>query len=203
MKYSNSNKGISLYIIAMVLGLFLSGCATTDKMQTVPPERVVLAPEKGKSMVVFMRPSDFGGAVQSSVFEIKDETPELIGIVSANTKVSYQVEPGDHLFMVIGESADFMSAELLADKTYYALVTPRMGVWKARFSLKPMHAADLGSEEFDDWFEQCSLMENTPASTGWARENANSIYSKYTEYYADWMEKEEAERPKLLPQDGK
>ena len=187
----------------MAFGLLLSGCATTDKMQTVPPEKVVLMPVKGKSMVVFMRPSDFGGAIQSSVFEIKDETPELIGIVSANTMVSYQLEPGNHLFMVIGESADFMSAELLADKTYYALVTPRMGVWKARFSLKPIHAADLGSEEFDDWFGQCGLMENTPASTAWAQENANSIFSKYTEYYADWLEKDESERPRLLPEDGK
>jgi len=201
MKFINRN---FLLIVATVLvGILIAGCATSSKMEVVPPERVISAPEEGMSPVVFMRPSDFGGGVQSSVFEIKDEKPSLIGIVSANTKVSHQVKPGGYLFMVIGESADFMSAELEADKTYYALVTPRMGVWKARFSLKPIHAAELDTEEFNDWFEQCGWMENTPASEGWARENANSIYSKYTEYYADWMEKDAADRPKLLAEDGK
>ena len=197
------NRNFLLIFATLLAGIFIAGCATSSKMQVVPPDRVISTPEEGMSLVVFMRPSDFGGAIQSSVFEIKDEKPSLIGIVSANTKVSHQVKPGDYLFMVIGESADFMSAELEADKTYYALVTPRMGVWKARFSLKPIHAAELDTEEFNDWFEQCGWMENTPASEGWARENANSIYSKYTEYYADWMEKDAADRPKLLAEDGK
>jgi hypothetical protein len=42
-----------------------------------------------------------------------------------------------------------------------------------------------------------------PASDAWAMENANSIYSKYQEYFEDWLEKDEAERPRLLPEDGK
>lgn len=169
----------------------------------VPPERVVSAADEGKAMVVFMRPSNIGGLIQSSVFEIKNGNPELIGIVSANTKVSYQLEPGSYLFMVIGESADFMSAELEANKTYYALVTPRIGWWKARFSLKPIHSAELDSAEFNEWQEECKWVENTPASDAWARENMSSIYSKHKEYYADWMEKAASDRPKLLPEDGR
>ena len=199
----SSYRSFPLFVAILLVGAFLTGCATSSKMQAVSPEQAQAVPEAGTSLVVFMRPSNFGGAVQSSVFEIKEGDPELIGIVSANTKVAYQAEPGEHLFMVIGESADFMSAELEAGKTYYALVTPRMGVWKARFSLDPVHAAELGSEDFDDWFGQCTWMENTPASEGWARENANSIYSKYTKYYADWMEKSAAERPRLMAEDGK
>ena len=193
----------ALFFAGIILAMLSGGCATTDKMLVVAPENAASAPEEGKAMMVFMRPSDFGGAIQSSVFEIVNDSPELIGIVSANAKVSHQVEPGSYLFMVIGESADFMSAELEADKTYYALVTPRMGVWKARFSLKPIHAAELDSEEFTGWFDECQWMKKIPAADGWAQENANSIYSKYKEYYADWMEKGAAERPKLLPQDGK
>jgi hypothetical protein len=201
MRYKN--RKFTLVFTLILLGLILSGCATSSKMQMVPPERVTTVADEGKAMVVFMRPSDFGGAVQSSVFEIKNERPELIGIVSANTKVSYQLEPGSYLFMVIGESADFMSAELEANKTYYALVTPRMGFWKARFSLKPIHAAELDSDQFNEWFEECDLVENTPASGAWARENMSSILSKQTEYYADWMDKATSDRPKLLPEDGK
>ena len=197
------NRRFTLVFTLVLLGLVLSGCVTSSKMQIVPPERVASAADEGKAMVVFMRPSNFGGVIQSSVFEIENGSPALIGIVSANTKVSYQLEPGSYLFMVIGESADFMSAELEANKTYYALVTPRMGFWKARFSLKPIHSAELDSEEFKGWLEECDWVENTPASDAWARDNMNSINSKHIEYYADWMEKAISDRPKLLPEDGK
>lgn len=197
------NRRFILVFTLILFGLVLSGCATSSKMQMIPPERVVSAADEGKAMVVFMRPSNFGGAIQSSVFDITNGSTELIGIVSANTKVSYQLEPGSYLFMVVSESADFMSAELAPNKTYYVLVTPRMGWWKARFSLKPIHGAELDSAEFNGWMEECKWVENTPASDAWARENMSSILSKQQEYHADWMEKAASDRPKLLPEDGK
>lgn len=187
-----------------LLALFLIGCAGTVKnMRVVPPDRVVSAPEEGMSMVVFMRPSTLGYAIQSSVFEIKEDKPLLVGIVAAKAKVSYQLEPGEHLFMVVGESADFMSAELEANKTYYALVTPRMGAWKARFSLKPVHAGETSGSQFSEWKEDCEWVEKSPASDEWASANMASIQSKYEKYYKKWMGKDLSDRPRLLPQDGK
>jgi hypothetical protein len=187
----------------LLLTLLLSSCAGTVKnMRTVSPGMAVAAPEEGKSMVVFLRPSTFGFAIQSSVFEIQEDKPSLVGIVAAKMKVGYQLEPGEHLFMVVGESADFMSAEIEANKTYYALVTPRMGAWKARFSLKPIHAADLGSSQFNEWIEACEWVEKTAGSDSWANENMVSIQKKHEKYYAAWMSKDLSERPKLQPQDG-
>lgn len=183
--------------------LLISGCAGTVKnMGEVPAERIAAAPAEGKAMVVFMRPSTLGFAIQSSVFEVKDGSSMLVGIVAALAKVSYQVDAGKHQFMVIGESADFMNAELLPNKTYYALVTPRMGVWKARFSLKPVHQQDLNTAEFKKWVDSFKWVEKTSASDSWARENVSSIQSKHTEYFAKWMSKPEAERPILFPDDG-
>jgi len=191
------------YFTALLLVLLLSGCAGTVKnMRVVPLDQVATAPEEGKSRIVFMRPSSLGYAIQSSVFEIKKGNPSLVGIVAAKKKLSYSLEPGKHLFMVVGESADFMSAELKADKTYYALVTPRMGLWKARFSLKPIHSGELNSSEFKEWQANGEWVEKSPASDNWAMSNMPSIQSKYKEYYADWMSKSPVERPKLLPQDG-
>ena len=182
----------------------ISGCAGTVKnMQIVPPDRIVAEPEEGKSMVIFMRPSSFGFAVQSSVFEINENNPSLVGIVAAQTKVSYMVEPGEYLFMAIGESADFMSAELEANKTYFALVTPRMGAWKARFSLKPIHADELNTTQFQEWIDVTKWVEKSPDSDNWASNNMMSIKEKQIKYYAKWMKKDEEDRPKLLPQDGK
>ena len=191
-------------VAAVLLAGLVSGCAGTVKnMEAVPADQIVTAPEEGKAMVVFMRPSGLGFAIQSSVFEIRDGEPELVGIVAAKKKVAYQLEPGKHLFMVVGESADFMSADLESDKTYYALVTPRMGMWKARFSLKPVHADELDTKQFNEWLDGCEWVENTPASDRWAADNMASIISKQREYYIKWMDKEASERPALLPQDGR
>jgi len=191
------------YLVFFSYLLLLSGCAGTVKnMSAVPASEVVTSPTDGKSMIVFMRPSTLGFAIQSSVFEVKEENVSLAGIVAAKKKVSYELEPGEHLFMVIGESADFMSAELKPNKTYYALVTPRMGMWKARFSLKPIHSAELSSAQFKEWFQDCEWVKKSPASENWASSNMPSIQSKRKEYYAKWMSKDSGDRPKLLPQDG-
>ncbi len=172
-------------------------------MRVVAPENIINTPDKGKALVVFMRPSTLGFGVQSSVFEVKKDDVKLVGIVAAKKKVSYQVEPGKHLFMVVGESADFMTAELKENKIYYALVTPRAGFWKARFSLKPIHADKLGTPEFKEWNEGCEWVEKSPESDIWFNSNMKSIQSKNTKYYQDWIKKDDAEKPKLLPQDGK
>lgn len=190
-------------VFILLLGLVLSGCAiTSSKMQLVPPEKVVSVAEEGKSMIIFMRSSNLGGAIQSSVFEIKNGNPVLVGIISADTKISYQLDPGSHLFMVVGESADFMSAELESNKTYYVRVSPRMGLWKARFSLEPIHSVERDSPVFNESLEECRWVRNTAASDAWANENMSSILSKQQEYHVDWMEKPASDRPKLLPKDG-
>jgi hypothetical protein len=200
----NMERNFSSCFAVLLFTLLVSGCAGTVKnMSTVPQERIVTSPAEGKAMLVFMRPSGLGFAIQSSVFEVVGENPSLVGIVAAKKKVSYQLEPGNHLFMVVGESADFMSAELEPNKTYYALVTPRMGVWKARFSLAPVHADELASSQFEEWLKECEWVEKSPASDSWVAANMASIQSKHQEYYAKWMSKDPEDRPKLLPRDGK
>jgi hypothetical protein len=171
-------------------------------MRVASPESIVTSPKPGKSLVIFMRPSSFGFAIQSSVFEIADEKPELVGIVAAKKQVAYEVDPGEHLFMVLSENADFLSADLLADKTYYAYVTPRMGVWKARFSLAPVTPQMRETSTFKDCQSGCEWVELSEESHTWAQENAGDAQSKYLSYHSKWMSKSEAERPKLIPQDG-
>ena len=104
--------------------------------------------------------------------------------------------------MVLSESADFMSANLAADKTYYAYVTPRMGVWKARFSLAPVTPQMRETSTFKDCQSGCEWVELSEASETWAQETAGDAQSKYHEYHAKWMSKSTVERPKLIPEDG-
>jgi len=196
-------KKIVYGLIVLALALGFGGCAGKVKRMDVAPEgKGIEAPQSGKSQVIFMRPSGMGYAVQSSVFEIKNNKPSIVGIVAAKTKVAYEVEPGEHLFMVVGESGDFMAATLEADKTYYAMVTPRMGWWKARFSLKPVHKGELSSDQFKAWLDECQLVELSKDTEVWAKENSENVQQKYDKYYKAWLEKEAAERPKLSPEDG-
>ena len=190
------------WIGIVVLLLAATGCAgQSEYMRNVPEDQADFVPDSGRALVVFMRPSGIGFAVQSSVFDITDGEPELIGIVSAKTKVAHNTGPGEHRYMVIGESADFLEAELLADRTYYSLVTPRIGVWKARFSLKPVHELDLTSAEFAEWYDDTRWVENTPTAQTWAQENMDSIKSKQDKYLRKWLTR--TDKPVLLPTDGR
>ncbi len=184
--------------------VLLAGCAGSSvRMEEVSAERYAPAPQPGKAMVVFMRPSGIGFMVQSTVYEVKESEVQMIGIVSAKTKVAYQVDPGKRLFMAVGESAEFMSAELQAGRTYYANVSPRMGMWKARFSLDPIRREQLESDGFKSDFNDTRWVVKTAATEEWFAANRASIQSKRSEYYPDWTQKPETERPALRADDGR
>ena len=207
---NNSENKMKTYITRCLKILFLAtfliiiGCSGTIKnMREIPDENLVIIPEQGKSVVIFMRPESFGYQIQSSVFEIKGKLPALVGIIAAETKLAYRLDPGPHLFMVVGESADFMTADLAPNKIYYALVEPRMGVWKARFSFDPVHEEKVTTSDLTDWMEDCRWVEKTAESLDWAQENMPSIQAKLDKYYPVWLQKEQSKKQHLFPIDGK
>lgn len=176
-------------------------------MQRVEPSMARIVPATSKAVVIFMRPSRIGGAIKSSVFDITqpaNDTDKLVGIVASGTRVAYVTDPGEHLFMVIGENADFMAATLAPGKTYYALVSPRLGWWKARFSLEPVREAQLGSSDLEEWNET-ELVENTAEAFAWAKDNWESIQDKKVDYLRKWNAKPPAERNEqtLFVNDGR
>lgn len=193
-----------LALMILVVASLISGCeGTIVHMKQLAADKTPVAAAPGKATVVFLRPSFMGSLIQSSVFEVKDNQSLLVGIVAAKAKVAYEVDPGKRLFMAIGESADFMTADLLPNRTYYVLVEPRIGLWKARFGLKPVSGKELDSPEFKSSLAECRWVEKTDAAENWARGNMASIESKRTEYYADWVKQPEPERPHLSQDDGK
>ena len=190
---------------ALLIGLLCVGAAacagTVKNMRAVDSVNTAVAPNE--AIVIFLRPSGRAYGVQSSVFEVSENpgrAATLVGIVAAKKKLAYRTTPGPHTFMIIGESADFMYADLEPGKTYYAIAEVRMGVWKARFSLQPVHAWDRGS--LAGYLADSSWVETTQDSLRWAQENAADIEEKRAEYYVKWMQKPAAERPMLRPDDG-
>jgi hypothetical protein len=189
-------------ILALLSILLISACAgSSTHMRDVAPTQASYAVQDDKSLIVFMRPSGLGFAIQSSVFDVTDGDPDFIGIVSAKAKLAHYAEPGERRFMVIGESADFMGATLDPGKAYYALVTPRMGVWKARFSLRPVRGGDLAGEEFAGWYKGSRWVENSESAEDWASSNMNSVRKKMANNLPKWLAKDN--KPILAPEDGR
>ena len=190
--------------LSLFLCMFaLPACKSSG--MTKSANATVMAPAADSAVIIFMRPSNLGGGVQSVVYDTTTQENTLVGIVSSGTKVAYRVAPGEHLFMVVGEAADFMKATLEANKTYYALVTPRMGAWRARFSLKPVRSDELDGRSFKGWDRTCALYENNEGAIRWASENEPSVRKRREEYYAKWITKspEQLDEVTLRPSDGR
>lgn len=166
-------------------------------------------PEEGKALVIFIRSSFVGSAISASVYDAPETETKFIGIIQNKQRVAYQAEPGAHRFMVIAENADFADATLEAGKTYYVLVSPRMGMWKARFSLLPVRTdatAELNtqSEDFKKWMANTSLVDATDKNLAWYEKTKASIEEKKTDYSKKWAVMLPADKAELTinPQDG-
>lgn len=186
----------------LVVLVLVAGCAgPLARMRELPAEQPIAQPDPGKATVVFMRPSGLGFAVASSVYELVPDGDRFVGIIPAKKKLAYSVAPGKTRFMVVSEAADFMDAELMAGKTYYVVVAPRMGMWKARFSLRPVGAERLGTQQVGEWIKECALVENTDDSRAWAKTHWADIQDKKLKYLPEWEAK--ADKPALSPADGR
>lgn len=185
-----------------VMALVLAGCAgpgTMQKADTAP------AAKPDQALIVFMRSTFVGSAISASVFDVSAKETKFVGLVNNGTKIGYFVPPGQHTFMVVSEAADFMQANVVAGKTYYALVTPRMGMWKARFSFKPVRGTELGGADFAGWDSGTQFVVNSPESTSWAAQNGIDIAQKRAAYWPEWNTKSEEARAEqtLNPSDGR
>lgn len=191
----------------LVATVLLTSCGAS--LMTIAPQQEMQKVESNESQVVFLRSAFVGSAIGASLYDVTDGNIKFIGMISNGTKVSYKVKAGKYRFMVVSEAADFMEADLTAGKTYYSLVTPRMGAWKARFSLWPIKNnpdADYSSESkaFDDWKKDTKLVVNSDKSFAWYESNKASVQKKHNKYLESWKNKSEEDllRRTLLPEDG-
>ena len=182
---------ISLYLLVM------SGCASMHMTDVAEGNRID-KPSPGKSLVVFMRPSFFGGAIQSVIYD----GDTYIGTLSAGKQIAYETEPGQHMFMVVSEAADFLSADLDTDKTYYTAVVARPGLMRARFSFRPQNG-QISEKELNDWITSTTQVVVGEEGRKWAESNAESVAAKKAEYLPQWESKPEDEKQKLLKESGR
>ena len=187
-----------LFLLALVA---LTGCQSSLMAKTADSVRPY-EPNPAKAVVIFMRPSYFGGAVQSTVYQY-DDAPRFIGIVSSGSKIAYQADPGRHIFMVMGENADFLEADLTAGNIYYIEVEAHFGFAKARFSLEPIPQAKFDGKDFKKDVGKCDFVTNTPASEQWFIEHRQEVVEKHDSNFAKWQAKPDGKKNRLAATDGR
>ena len=201
----------------LLIAALASGCATS----TFTPEQALqrnmqwedkaAAVPSGKARIVVLRPSMLGWPVAAPVWRVADDgkSQELMGIASYGASFDYFAEPGKHTFFVTSETADFMQADVVAGKTYYIVATPRMGVWKARFSLRPIQKDpgmpfNFGQAESQKWIKEARPIAMKDSAKAWATEHQAEIDKLRDEVYPAWQKKSTEEKAQLTmkPEDG-
>ena len=127
----------------IVTGLALSSAAFSQDAAPAPAATVTAAdeasaaigaPEAGKALVVFFRPSAFkGGAIS---FIVREGETELGKLKNANYFTA-QVTPGKHDYTVHSEAKDVTTIEAEAGETYFLSGEINMGFMAGRPNLSP------------------------------------------------------------------
>jgi hypothetical protein len=144
--------------------------------------------------IVFMRSSFVGSMIKSSIYEVTPDGTIFIGILKNKKRIEYQTSPGKHTFMVVSEAADFMEAEVVANKTYHSIIVARSGAWKARFSMIPIRndgttKFNTDSPDFAKWLKKTKVATMTDKDKAWYEKHKDSVEAKRAKYWEVFKKK--------------
>jgi hypothetical protein len=182
----------------MSLAMLFTGCATV--MQPVSKTAESYRPADNEATIIFLRStsvlnfpvggdSQGGCGIRPSVFDVTGEETKFLGKVLCYTQLAYKTNTGEHMFMIVGESADFLRTNLGGGKTYYAVVIGWPGWLYSRFSLNPVQRHEQNQEGFQANKNTFKFVENTPESYAWAAKHAAGIEKKRDENMPRWLDK--------------
>jgi hypothetical protein len=172
-------------LVALVV--VAAGCSMVRPAQPPAP------PAANQATVVFL-----GRAAGALLYDVSDGDQELfIGISDPDTKVGYLSPAGRRRFMVVGETADFLDAELEPGKTYYALVTTRPGWWAPRFSFRPVRRSDAESGREAGWIASWGWVEPSDRGRNYATSHSRTVHDKKVGNQTKHEAKDAASREKV------
>ncbi len=107
----------------------VSTVAATDAVSVA-----IGAPEAGKALVVFFRPSAFKGAAIN--FKVRENDVEM-GRLRSGNYFTLQVAPGKHEYVVHAENKDVTAIEAEEGETYFISGEVNFGFMSGRPNLAP------------------------------------------------------------------
>ncbi|WP_368430882.1 membrane lipoprotein lipid attachment site-containing protein [uncultured Parasutterella sp.] len=152
-------------LFPILAALLLTGCASPLMDPIKTPDNTI---PKDKAVITFFRTSSFGGAIQAPVAREKNEDDvDFVGVSSTGTQIRDVVDPGEYNYVVSGENADVLKANVEANKAYYVRVEPRMGFWKARFVLYKLTDDELKDAKQQQKIKDCQVVELNEGGKQW------------------------------------
>jgi len=204
--------------ILISLVSILMGCGGSASVMKEMPDQHISNPGKDMSQIVFMRNAFVLNAVTAKLFEVTDGNIKFIGALPNGNKIVYRTTPGKKVFMAYGETmaigygqgADFIKADIVGGKTYYAIVLPIFGWGVSGFM--PIPVRNDGSTDYNtDSKEFAKLLNGTKLiiadekqAQAWYKDNKGHIQEVYFAYWQNFQTKnavQQAERT-LMPEDG-
>ena len=199
-----------LFVLSAIWIIIFTGCAGTSRYMKKIPGGKEYTPEKGKALVIFMRPSGMGFKNHTIIYDITSGTnnANFVGIVPSKKKLAYQSKPGKRLFVSTGSiglffGLTFMIANLEKDKTYFVKIEAGGGGW----ALIPIHKEELMKRKkakFPGYYKETKFVENTEKGYKWSKRKWPRILNKNSKYFRRWERKSDSYKVKraLLAEDG-
>ncbi len=149
------------------------------------------APPAGKAVVLVFRPPRRGRTGWIHLYC----DGEIAGAFGYSSYLRHVVEPGTHRYMVVGEAADFLEVEAEAGHVYFAEVFPRVGAFRARFSLVPYEPSHPRLASLKKWLDRSTEIMPGEKEQTWHARNAASVNKKRAAFLPKWEAR--TPRPKL------
>ncbi len=147
---------ISIVICFMLI--FLAGCKSSVMMGVQPVNIATL--DNNTAMVTFIRSGFVGKAIQFGIWD----SEKWVGVLASDSYIQYKASPGQHLFLARAENWSCVEADLEGGKSYFIIVKPRMGVWKARVVMDPVNKGDdISEEKINKWLTKLHPTAADPA----------------------------------------
>jgi hypothetical protein len=170
------------------------GCAIP--FQRLPEPEWQTGPEPGKGLVYIMYAGQGWGGSFAYVF-LEDASGEdrYIGTLFSRTHLAQQLEPGVHLFAVVGNTVDLMRVTVEAGKTYHGIVASYLAPNKpfggnyGHYRFEPINDAD--DERLESWLETSAEVVPTDKGRHQGAGHLKRLKKMKPEYLPDWQAKED------------
>jgi hypothetical protein len=188
-------------LLSCALALSVGGCSSMARgmrAETSPK----YAPAAGTATLVFVRHSNFGGAIN---FVAVDQNKKFVAALRGPQHAITQLTPGEYTFYVVSENTDVIKATVEAGRTYVIETRVRPGFMKAQVTAESVRRDTPRFSEALTWIRETPAL--VPADTdgqAWVDDHADNIQKRiakvdtnFEKKPADWQDQHT-----LRPEDG-
>ncbi len=164
----------TLAAFAFLVTVAAVGCTGTSPYMT-PGDRAAITAAAESATVVFVRPSQHGGADRVTLLDGKGR---FLGDTLPQTHFAVTMPAGEHTFISWGENTSAIKATLAGGKVYYVEAYGPTGPGTPRLELRAvtLHSPSYGKT--DEWLAKTQpLAPNEAAGQAYLQSNSSGVAS--------------------------